>query len=44
MQVGFIAAWYDFWIGAFYDRKKKRLYLFPFPCIGVWLQIGDPND
>ena len=35
-----IFAWYDFWIGIYYDRKKRQIYIFPIPCIGVMLQIG----
>lgn len=27
-------AWYGFWVGGFYDAKKKILYLFPLPCFG----------
>lgn len=28
-------AWHDFWIGAFWDKPRRRLYIFPFPCFGV---------
>lgn len=34
-----IFAWYDFWVGAFYDRDKRRLYIFPIPCIGVVVDL-----
>jgi hypothetical protein len=40
MRVGFIAAWYDLWVGAFYDRKKRRLYIFPVPCLGIWVDAS----
>ena len=29
----------DFWIGAFLDSEKRRLYLLPLPCLGVWIQL-----
>lgn len=30
--------WYDLWIGAFFDRKQKQLYICPLPCVVI--QIG----
>jgi hypothetical protein len=39
MKAKIIFAWYDFWIGFFYDQKKKRLYFFPIPCFGIWFEI-----
>jgi hypothetical protein len=35
-----IFAWYDLWVGAFIDRPKRRLYLFPIPCFGLVIQFG----
>lgn len=34
-----IYKWYDLWIGLFWDKKKKVLYIFPFPCIGFQLNF-----
>ena len=34
-----ICAWYDFWIGAFWDRSKRRLFLFPVPCVGIVVEM-----
>jgi hypothetical protein len=30
--------WYDFWIGGFWDRKKKKLYmcLIPMLVFSIW--------
>lgn len=27
-------AWYDLWVGVFWDRKQKQLYVFPVPMLG----------
>lgn len=39
MKIKFIFAWYDFWIGMFWDQNKKRLYILPIPCVGVVLDF-----
>ena len=33
-------AWYDFWVGVFYDKPRRRLYIFPIPCFGVRITFG----
>lgn len=38
MRIRPIVAWYDLWVGAFYDRAKRRLYIFPFPCFGFYVE------
>lgn len=33
-------AWYDAWVGLFYDRGKSRLYVFPVPCFGFRIDFA----
>lgn len=39
MSVRFIFAWYDLWVGAYWDRKAKALYILPFPCVGIVVSL-----
>ena len=34
-RVRFLFAWYDLWIGVFWDRQKRKLYILPLPCVGI---------
>jgi hypothetical protein len=38
MRIKPIFAWYDLWVGAFYDRAKRRLYIFPVPMLGFYIE------
>jgi len=40
MKIYPIAAWYDMWIGAYWDRRRRRLYVLPVPCLGVVFDFG----
>ncbi len=31
VQISF--AWYDFWVGAYWDRKARALYICPLPTL-----------
>lgn len=35
MTIKLLFAWYDLWIGFYYDRKNKSLYIFPIPMVGI---------
>ena len=35
-----LLAWYDLWIGAYWDRQARKLYILPLPCIGIVVSFG----
>jgi hypothetical protein len=39
MRVKLIFAWYDIWVGVFIDQPKRRIYIFPLPCVGLMVQL-----
>jgi hypothetical protein len=39
MKIKFLFAWYDLWIGLFWDSKKKWLYILPIPMFGIIIQM-----
>lgn len=39
LSVAPVVAWWDLWIGAYWDRKRRWLYLLPVPMIGVVIKF-----
>lgn len=39
MKIKIIFVWYDFWVGLFYDKNKRWLYIFLVPTIGILLKF-----
>lgn len=31
--------WYDLWIGAYWDRTNRTLYVCPVPMIGIKVEL-----
>lgn len=42
MKIRPIFAWYDMWVGAYWDQKRRWLYLMPVPCLGVVIEFQNP--
>ena len=40
MNIRPIFAWFDLWVGAYWDGTNRRLYVLPLPCIGVVIDFG----
>jgi len=34
-----IFAWYDLWIGCYYDQKGRKLYILPLPSVGIVIEF-----
>lgn len=44
MKIRPVFAWYDMWVGVFYDRSKRRVWIFPVPMLGVVVDLeGEAN-
>jgi hypothetical protein len=44
MKVRVFFAWFDFWIGAYYDVGHRTLYVCPLPMIVVRLEFAGDKD
>lgn len=44
MTIRPLFAWYDLWVGVYWDRAKRRLYILPLPCIGVVVEFKPRGD
>lgn len=36
-------AWFDFWVGIYVDRAKGRVYVFPVPMLGFYVDLAAVN-
>lgn len=44
MSIRVFFAWYDLWVGAFYDRKARALYICPLPMVVFRLATLDTEE
>lgn len=40
MKLSVFFRWYDFWVGFYWDRAARALYVCPVPMLGVRIQLG----
>jgi len=38
-RLRFFFAWYDLWIGAYFDRLNRQLYICPLPCCVIQVDL-----
>jgi hypothetical protein len=43
-KIKLLFAWYDLWIGFYWDRVSKKLYFLPIPCFGIILDFSKPTQ
>lgn len=41
MTVSMFLAWYDFWVGLYWDRKNRALYICPLPCVVIKIEATE---
>ena len=40
MKVSLRFLWYDMWVGAYWDRASRTLYLCPLPMVVIKIEMG----
>ncbi len=43
MKIKLFFKWFDFWIGFFFDRPGRAVYICPIPMFGVKISWGKPS-
>jgi hypothetical protein len=43
MKISVFWAWYDLWVGAYWDRKNRDLYVCLIPTLVIKLAFGPPK-
>lgn len=44
MKIKIFFAWYDFWVGGFYDRDTRTLYVCPVPMVVIKISLSVKKD
>ena len=40
MNIRPVFAWYDLWVGAYWDRPNRKLFVMVLPTLGFVVEIG----
>lgn len=43
-RVGLIIAWYDLWVGAYWNAASRKLYILPLPCVGIVIEFPKADN
>lgn len=41
MKVKPLFAWYDLWVGFYWDRATRKLFFLPIPCVGLVIEFKE---
>ena len=44
MRLSVFFAWYDLWVGFFWDSRKRALYCCPVPCVVFKVDFGGKDN
>ena len=39
-RISLFFAWYDFWVGIYWDHKRRMLYILPVPMFGIRIDLS----
>lgn len=39
IEISLIFAWYDFWVGIYYNKRNRCIYIFPLPMCGIRIRL-----
>ncbi len=43
MKVRLCFAWYDLYVGLYYDRRNRTMYIFPIPTMGLSIEFKESS-
>ena len=44
MSIRPVFAWYDLWVGAYWDRTNRKLFVMVLPTLGFVVDFGGTED